>query len=97
MKQAVIPHLSWELDEIRLLLQAVEAYEYERGEMGQSLYMLLAEDPNIVHKMISVAIQAADADNEEAAYIALYLHLYWLGEDAPQRFTDLMSSNASLR
>jgi hypothetical protein len=97
VKQVVQPHLCWEHDEILRLIHAVDNDEYQRGGMGQSLYMLFVQDPDIEVKMASVAVQAANSGDEEAANIALYLHLYWLGEDAPQHFTKLLSSNANLR
>jgi hypothetical protein len=65
--------------------------------MGQSLYMLFVQDPGIKDKMASVAVQAANSGDEEAGNIALYRHLYWLGEDAPQRFHNLLSSHTKLR
>jgi hypothetical protein len=95
-KQAVQPHLRWEQDEILRLLQAVDIDEYQRGGMGQSLYMLLVQDPSVTEKMASVAVQAAESGAEEVGNIALYLHLYWLGEDAPERFDKLLTSHASL-
>jgi hypothetical protein len=97
IKQAVQPHLYWEQAEILRLLQAVDADEYQRGGMGQSLYMLLVQDSNITEKMASVAVRAASSGDEEIGNIALYLHLYWLGEDAPERFSNLLSAHASLR
>lgn len=97
IKQAVQPHLCWERDEILRLLHAVDNDEYQRGGMGQSLYMLFVQDPGIKDKMASVAVQAANSGDEEAGNIALYPHLYWLGEDAPQRFHKLLSSHTKLR
>lgn len=96
IKQAVQPHLYWEQDEILRLLQAVDIDEYQRGAIGQSLYMLLVQDPRITEKMASVAVQAAESGDEDVGNIALYLHLYWLGEDAPKRFDKLLASHASL-
>jgi hypothetical protein len=95
--QVVQPHLTWEQDEILRLLQAVGVDEYERGGMGQSLYMLLVQDPHIVGKMIIVAVHAANLGDEEVANIALYLHLYWLGREAPEHFRQVLSSHPNLR
>jgi hypothetical protein len=97
IKEAVQPHLYWEQDEILRLLQAVDINEYQRGGMGQSLYMLLVQDPNITEKMARVAVRAANSGDEDTGNIALYLHLYWLGEDAPKRFHDLLSAHAGLQ
>jgi len=96
VEQVVQPHLRWEQDEILRLLQAVETDEYERGGMGQSLYMLFVQDPHIVAKMKSVAVWAADLGDEDAANVALYLYLYWLGEDAPEHFATLLASHTGL-
>lgn len=95
VKQVVQPHLRWAPDEILQLLQAVIFEEFERGDIGQSLHMLLIQDPQIVSKMIFVAIQAAKSD-EVAANLALYLHLHWLGESAPEHFVGLLSSHPEL-
>ena len=95
--QAVQPHLRWEQDEILRLLQAIGGEEYQRGGMGQRLYMLFVQDPGITDKMMRVSIQASNAGDEEVGNTALYLHLYWLGEDAPERFDTLLSHHASLR
>lgn len=97
VKRVVQPHLSWEQDEILRLLQSIEADEYERGGMGQSLYMLFVQDANIADKMKDVAVQAANLGDEEAANVALYFHLYWLGEDASEHFAALLASHANLR
>lgn len=95
VKEALQPHLKWQPDEIFRLLQATEFEEFERGGMGQSLYMLLVQDTDVVNKMLDVVVQAGNS-NLEVANIALYLHLYWLGENAPKQFTSLLSTYPEL-
>lgn len=95
VKQALQPHLIWQPDEILRLLQVIGFEEFERGGMGQSLYMLLVQDTDIVDKMLKVAVQAGNS-NLEVANIALYLHLHWLGENAPEQFMSVLSTYPEL-
>ena len=95
VKLALQPHLSWQPDEIFRLLEVVEFEEFERGGMGQSLCMLLVQDTDVVDKILEVAVQAGES-NREVANVALYLHLYWLGENAPEHFADLLNAYPEL-
>lgn len=83
VKKVVRQHLRWSPDEIRSLLGVVTSEEFERGGLGESLYMLFYEDPNIVKTMRVAAIDALAAKEDDVALAALYLFLYWEGEQAP--------------
>jgi len=65
------------------MLRAAPLSTFERGEVGESAYMLLQEDPdieNILNASAGVAMRRGDYDVAETA---LYLVLCWLGEKAP--------------
>jgi hypothetical protein len=47
--------------------------------------------------VVDVAVQASNSGQEEVANMALYMYPYRLGTDAPERFTQLLSSHAGLR
>lgn len=74
----VSAHFRWTVDEILLLLSMVPWEEWQRGCVGESLYMLLQEDPDIKSTMERAALVALDVSKDEhVAFAALYLTLYW--------------------
>lgn len=83
VKQALRPHFRWGTDDVLAMLRAAPLSTFERGEVGESAYMLLQEDPdieNILNASAGVAMRRGDYDVAETA---LYLVLCWLGEKAP--------------
>lgn len=91
VKNVVRPHLRWSPDEIRSLLEVVTSEEFERGGLGESLYMLFYEDPNIVKAMRTAAIDALELNEDDIAVAALYLVLYWEGEKAHNVLQDFLN------
>jgi hypothetical protein len=73
----VSPHFSWTIEEILFLLASVPWEEWQRGAIGESLYMLFFEDPEIQTKMEQAAFLALDSCSDEVAFAAMYLTLYW--------------------
>jgi Domain of unknown function (DUF4365) len=76
-------HFRWSPDDVTAILEAAPLGTFERGEIGESAYMLLQEDPNAQKVVTDTAIVALRAGNTDVAESALYLVLYWLGRKAP--------------
>lgn len=88
---AVCSHFRWSSDEIVRLLNTVGWESWQRGGMGEHLYMILREDPEIEEKMISAAVTAVDAGYEVAAFAAFYLSIYWAGKKSLEMYNRLIS------
>jgi hypothetical protein len=89
-KMAVVKHCRWRDDEVYRLLQAVPWERWQRGDLGQSLYMLLMEDPEIGRKM-RVALSSLYGDGDlDATFTAAYLLLYWAGENGREAYAELV-------
>lgn len=76
----VRPHLRWSIDEVSRFLSLVPAEEWTRGQMGQNIYMLLLEDPEIDRKLEAAAKGLLD-ENFDATLLAVYLLLERAGEE----------------
>jgi hypothetical protein len=97
MRGAMRPHFRWSLDEIERLLTEIDWEEWQRGDVGQSLYMLLLEDPAIEGKIGEVAVAAIRKGNEEAAWAALYVAVCWAGKKGARKYEELLSEAPELR
>jgi hypothetical protein len=87
----VSAHFRWTVEEILLLMTAVPWEEWQRGALGESLYMLLHEDPDIKRKMEEAAVVALDAcEDEDVAFGALYLTLYWSRSKARDKYGEMI-------
>jgi hypothetical protein len=80
VKDQVNPHLRWSEDEVEKFIALVPAEEWVRGGMGQDIYMLLLEDPEIDKKLECAAKSLIDK-NFEAARLAVYLLLHRAGSE----------------
>lgn len=92
--QIVRPHLQWTEDEIIRLVNDIPWELWQRGCEGQDLYMLLIEDPEIECKMERVALRAIEAGEEDAAWCALYLVIYWAGKMGANKLTQMVRRTA---
>jgi len=90
-------HFRWSVDDVVLLLRAVAREEWERGCLGEDLYMLLVADPHIKQQMESVAVECARRKLTEEADTAIYLTVYWAEDEGRERFRDLLRRNPELR
>jgi hypothetical protein len=90
IRTVVCTHFQWTPDEIKRLLSDVGWEEWQRGDVGQSLYMLLREDSDIECKIDQVALTAIREGNECAAWTALYLAVYWAGEHGVGKYKQLI-------
>jgi hypothetical protein len=93
----VRPHLKWGHQELCRMFAAVEWSEWERGNNGQNLYMLLMEDPDIAAKMERVAVTFLESGQDEHAFGAMYLVVYWAGENGAARYNELISKHPGFR
>jgi hypothetical protein len=90
-------HMRWEIHEIKRLLTEIHWEEWQRGDVGQCLYMLLLENAEIREKIGDVAVAAIHEGNEEAAWAALYLSVYWAGRHGLQRYNALVMAAHEFR
>jgi hypothetical protein len=95
--QAVVPHFRWLIDEICMLLKSVDWDEWCRGGLGESLYMILKEDPDIQAKLAESAIRLARDGSKEAAFSALYVATYLERGDTKKCFDDLLQKEPLLK
>ena len=94
VKSAVRAHLTWSPDEVALLMGGVPFELWERGEPGQSLFMLLSMDNDFVAKLekaVSICMDAGDA--ETAVSIAVVLAAL----DPPGAFARTLDAYPALR
>src|SRR5206468_474860 len=93
----VVPHLWWSGDEIRRLLSEVDWEEWQRGDAGQDLYMLLMEDPQIKEKMERVALEAIQDRDDDIAWAAMYLTIYWAREQGAAKYEQFLRAAPAFR
>lgn len=97
VEQAVKPHYRWSHDEIVRFLTEVPLPEWERGSLGQCVYYLLIEDPDIMERMRRVALASVRAGDETVAWASLYMYLCWSGQRATERYQELLREEPSFR
>src|SRR5262249_570334 len=96
--QAVVQsHFRWTPDEIKRLLSDIKWEEWQRGDVGQDVYMLLRQDPEIVDKIDEVALTAIREGYEGAGWAGLYLAGYWGGKRGPHKYEQLIGVAPELR
>lgn len=95
--QVVSPHFRWGRDEVRRLLSEVGWEEWQRGDAGQDLYMLLRQDPAIEVTVERVAVEAMREGDEGAAWAALYLAVYWASDRGRERYDQLVRQEPEFR
>ena len=84
-------HMQWSMSELRHFLTVVEWSEWQRGDTGQSLYVLMAQDPDIVEKIERLAVDAIRDGDEDVAWPCFYLSIYWAGDDGAAKYKELAS------
>lgn len=90
-------HFRWTVDEVVRALAAVEWEEWQRGDVGQCLYMLLCEDPDIEAKIEDVITVSLANGDEHVAWTAVYLSVYWAGENARAKYKEITSAMPMIR
>lgn len=87
----------WSELEIEQLLSWVSWEEWGRGGTGEDLYFVLREDPDIEKKMGEVAIAALAKGNDDVAFTAMYLTIYWAGHDGLKMFEGFLAVDSRFR
>lgn len=82
----VLPHFTWSVDETARLICSIDPGEMQRGCFGQDVYCLLHEDSGIKSTIIHAALEILRIGNEDAAFQAMYLSIYWAGRDGRQEY-----------
>jgi hypothetical protein len=59
--------------------------------------MLFMEDPQIKTKMETVAVEAMDAGDEEIAFAALYLIVYWARENGVGAYERMLAKRPAFQ
>jgi hypothetical protein len=90
-------HLQWSMEDIRRMLSDVEWSCWQRGDVGQDLYMILRQDPQIEEKMEKIAIEAMRDLDEDVAWAAFYLTVAWAKEAGPEKFDELIRAEPGFR
>jgi hypothetical protein len=83
--------LVWSPHEIEILMNSADQEEWHRGAFGQCVYSLLCEDPKIEQKMGDVAIAALAKGDEELAFWAMYLTIYWARREGPEMYSGFLA------
>lgn len=84
VKSLLYPHFRWTPEEVIAILDAAPMETFQRGDIGESAYMLLHQDPAAGYVVAAAASTAMRGAQYDVAQAALYLTLYWLGEGAPE-------------
>ncbi len=84
-------HMRWSLSELRHFLTVVEWSEWQRGDTGQSLYVVIRQDPKIEAKIERLALDAIQEGDEKVAWPCFYLSIYWAGENGTEKYEELAS------
>jgi hypothetical protein len=84
--QILRPHFHWTSAELFLLMTSVDWEEWHRGGQGQCVYSLICDDPAIEQKIADLALTALNIGNDDLAFSAMYLAIYWARQEARQMY-----------
>lgn len=85
------PHFQWTQADLLLLMQSANWAEWYRGGQGQCVYSLLCEDSAIEQKIADLAITALNRGNEDLAFSAMYLAIYWARREGRQMYDGFLA------
>jgi hypothetical protein len=97
IKEALLPLLVWEDFEIVHMLDCLDDEEWDRGQLGEDVYMLLREDPRIEPKVERVACRAMVIGNKRVAFAGFRLSIYWAGKEGLEKFIEMTEKCPVLR
>jgi hypothetical protein len=92
--QQAVARLRWSEQEIAMLINSVDPEQWQRGGSGQDVYSILCADPDIKKKMGQVAVQALAQGDEELAFWAMYLVIYWARSHGMEMYQGFLSINS---
>ena len=87
----------WTILDILHLFTRVGWEQWQRGDVGEGVYSLLVKDTNFEAKVRRAFDEAMDADLPDAAWVAVYLTVYWAGEAGPDVYRQLVAQHPSIR
>lgn len=93
-------HLRWSRDEIIRFFGEVSWGEWQRGDVGEDLYMLLDCDPKVhvtMQQVLFDALRALNPPNQDVAFTALYLTLYWAQENGMNVYDRIVADLPEVR
>ena len=90
-------HWHWSAAEITRMLRGVGWQYWQRGDVGQDLYMLLYQDPQIRMKIERIAVSAVRRLDERVAWAALYMAVYWAGDKGQAKYEEMLMIEPTLR
>ncbi len=93
----VRPYLQWSEAEIARLMKSASWEEWQRGCPGQDIYSLLSQDPQIATKMGEVAIRALKDGDDDLAWSAMYLVIYWARREGVEMYKGFLSIDRRFR
>jgi hypothetical protein len=97
IKDQVRPYLNWTIDEIMWLLSEVPWDQWDRGALGEDLYMLFLEDHSIREKMQRAAVSALNDGLDDLALSAMILTVYWAQDNGLEKYSELVTANSRFR
>jgi len=95
--QKVVEHFRWEVAEIERMMVEIPWERWHRGGAGQDVYSILCVDPNIEEKMEAVTKSALANGEEEVAFSAIYLRVYWAGRQGRNVLSRLLAETPDLQ
>lgn len=97
VEEQIRRHYRWSAEEVVEFLKLCPLVTFDRGGLGQCLYMLLIEDPNIRGTMRRACVLAMEMGHSEVAFTALYLWLYWERGNARAAFANFVKEHPEVR
>jgi hypothetical protein len=97
VEEQIKVHFRWCAEEVVEFLKLCPLETFTRGALGQSLYMLLIEDPDKKATMRKACILALEAGHAETAYTALYLWLCWERKNAQAAYASFAAEHPQIR
>lgn len=97
VEEQIRGHFRWLAEEVVEFLKICPLATFERGSLGQCLYMLLIEDPEKKVTMRRACVLALEGGHREAAFTALYLWLYWEHRNAKSAYASFTAEHPQIR
>ena len=94
---ALKPYLRWARDELSHLFALYGWDEWQRDQPARDLFILLCQDPRIGEKLEGVANDLLSSGVEEPAFAALYLSVYFAGEEGERRYWEIVDRTPAFR
>jgi hypothetical protein len=94
VKHAVVGAMHWSVEEAELLIGAPAGDMWQRGDLGQCVYMLLASDPDCDEVLERVVTTTAD---EETRWQAVVIRVARAGGQGLQTLDRLADTTPSVR